>query len=692
MKSIKCSRSYRRSCLFAVALFAAAAANATTYYWRGSEADDPLVPGNYRDGTAASSAVLTELPAPGDIVQVLNGGYAIKFDDDSVAFLSSLDNVQVRNGSKCIIDVSTNACVAARLYYSGGTGTVIKRGAGTLFLAAPSVGTADYYTTFIVEQGDLVFPQSGQALNEEYKHSGLVVSNGCRVVLDGGRATSAFKLSFRLSGFSGGGDIAYTNDSVACTLYAGGTDEPFTGTLSGDKLKLQVSGNLMLANNANTFACDNTDLYFSSGVLGFRKFGNKSATEASSLGKLNSKISVQGSSTNTFLCLATAADGAQSTGRVIGDANTGTISFDGGAYGNFTFQGALYSLIDVKRVKELVLTGSNTEVCSWDGDINGYNGGSNYGSYYLTKRGSGTWRLSALSDTSTKRAQLTGISVENGTLAFLSLAEQGTMCSLGYAPAELLYGYPYKGLTNDVPTVDYAIRLGNAADLTEEGCLEKRHTSVSAVVSCSTRPIAVTGRGRLRNGAPTDAFSWTGVKSVVPPEDATLVPELSTLTLDGSGTGANALNDVTENVGAAPLRIAKEGSATWSLGGTLAFTGGIDVREGTLNVGTMTSSLPYLRVDSGAALNLTGDAATASGFAVDASAGVGTISGVTFASAGTISVANVTALPVSIACDLSGCSGVENLSNWTVEQGNLSVSVSSSRIRISKSGFMVIFK
>ena len=73
MKSIKCPRSYRRSCLFAVALFAAVAANATTYYWLGSEADDPLDPGNYHVGSSASSDVPTVLPSPGDIVQVLNG-------------------------------------------------------------------------------------------------------------------------------------------------------------------------------------------------------------------------------------------------------------------------------------------------------------------------------------------------------------------------------------------------------------------------------------------------------------------------------------------------------------------------------------------------------------------------------------------------------------------------------------------
>jgi hypothetical protein len=148
------AKSYKimRHALCAAVASAAFAANATTYYWLGSEADDPLDPGNYHVGSSASSDVLTVLPSPGDIVQVLTGGYAIKFDDDSAAFLSSLDNVQVRDGSKCVIDISTNACVAAKLYYSGGVGTVIKRGSGTLTLTA--TGTAAYYTGFIVEQGD----------------------------------------------------------------------------------------------------------------------------------------------------------------------------------------------------------------------------------------------------------------------------------------------------------------------------------------------------------------------------------------------------------------------------------------------------------------------------------------------------------------------------------------------------------
>ena len=696
-----------RAIAFAFAVLAATAVNATDCYWRGAEDGDPLEPDNYSSDVNGKNR-LTVLPAAGSVVQISSAAPLLRVDDDSVAFLSSLDNVEIREGSTLVIDISTNATVAARFYWSSGPGTVIKRGAGTLFLAAPNVGTSDYFTSFVIEEGDLVFPQSGQTLNAEYKHTALVVSNGCKVVLDGGQSASAFKLRITgrsitvdnpIGGFSGGGDIAYTNASAVCTLIAGGTTELFTGTLSGDNLALQVAGDLMLANGDNTFAYggSNNSLYFNaSGTLGFRRFGSTSATAASSFGKLNKSIQITAGDA-TFLCLATQADGEQTVTRTIQDYGTETVAFDGGAYGNFTFSGNLYSLIDVKRIKEVVLTGSNTEACVWSGAISGYGSSSNYGSYYLTKRGSGTWRMAALTTTATKLAKLAGIGVEDGTLAFYSLAEQGTMCSLGTAPAALLYGYPYKGLTNDVPTVGYAIRLGTATDLTCEGCLEKRHTSESAVTSCSTRPIAVTGRGRLRNGADTAAFSWSGVKSVVPPEDETAVPSLSTFTLDGSGTGANTLSDITEDVGAAPLRIAKEGTATWTLGGTLGFTGGIDVRVGTLNVGAAVSAnQPYLRVDGGATLNVTQGTVAATGFAVDAAKGVGTISGVAFAAAGTICFTNMTGSAVM--CDsLNGCTGLKNIEKWdVVVNGTIAprifVKATATGLRIAKKGFIISFR
>jgi autotransporter-associated beta strand protein len=179
------------------------------------------------------------------------------------------------------------------------------------------------------------------------------------------------------------------------------------------------------------------------------------------------------------------------------------------------------------------------------------------------------------------------------------------------------------------------------------------------------------------------------------------VPELSTLTFENPYTscGKITVSNITEEVNAAPLRIAKEGAGDWTLGGTLAFTGGIDVREGTLNVGTMTSSLPYLRVDSGAALNLTGDAATANSLAIDMNEGVGTISGVSFAAHGTISVTNVVGEmeETTIACDsLGGCSGLGNISGWTVlvdgKRKGVSARATASGITFAKLGLVMIIK
>jgi len=318
------------------------------------------------------------------------------------------------------------------------------------------------------------------------------------------------------------------------------------------------------------------------------------------------------------------------------------------------------------------------------------------GYYYLTKRGSGVWRMSATS--AANRKALVGIEVAEGTLRFNTLSEADTSCSIGVGNANA-YGYGYCGPVSSAPaTVGYTVRLGSPDDLTKEGVLEFTGTGTGL---CTTRPIAIVGRGRIKNSAANAAgttfysLRWENFRSVVPPEDASLVPALGTLTFDGS-KGSGWATNITEEAGAAPLRIAKEGTATWNLGGTLGFTGGIDVREGTLAVGAaLSASQPYLRVDHGASLNLTDGAATVTGFAIDAARGVGTISGVAFAPGGTLSITNVEALPATVPCDsLSGCTGIDNLSRWTlvvngVESTKCSISATADAIRIAKAGIVI---
>ena len=296
---------------------------------------------------------------------------------------------------------------------------------------------------------------------------------------------------------------------------------------------------------------------------------------------------------------------------------------------------------------------------------------------------------------------LAGIGVENGTLEFEQVKAAGEMCSLGSAPSDYLFGYALKDTIENVASSNkatYAIRLGNAADPSEEGTLEYVGTADGY---CSTRTIGVAGNGRFKNsgksGSTNRTLAWTGFKSIVPPEDAALVPESSTLAFDGS-TGAGYATNITEDTGAAPLRIAKEGTATWTLGGDLAFTGGIDVREGTLNVGTMTTEIPYLRCDSGAELNFTGEAPTATGLYVDASAGMGAVSNVAFGASGAVTIVNwpENTKEVTLNATFTDCANRSNVSRWNVVIDGASsskiVSLKSESVTVGEPGLTIIFR
>ena len=675
-------------------------------YWCGDENSDPLEPSNYQD---ADSKVLDALPPPGSSVGTKLDNMTIRFDDDSAAFLGSLSLITPRTGSRVIIDVSTNITIGTK-FSLWGLGFVVKRGAGNLTLAPGSLTydsqnrCFDYREKFIVEKGDVIFPQNVASNGKTYVIGGLSISNGCSVAIMGGMfASGNVSYNVRLDGgvLSGDGRVVCTNSSSECRFYAASGAEPFRGEIFATNAVMYVSGALLLAGTNNSFRA----IYGKSGTIGARRFGNRSGT--SSLGAYNRTTFNPDSNPMDFtvLNLATEEDGVQSCYRTIWDyCGRGRIIFDGGAYGGLKLgtpwnsSPAELKVLFGTYMKELVLTGSNTAKCVFAVIVNNQNNpAENYGYYYLSKRGTGTWKMADLRKTGL--AKLAGIGVENGTLRFESIAESGTACSLGLAQEHLL-GYPYSGSIAAAPSeVDYAIRLGNVTNLSEEGTLE--YVSSSAMGYCTTRTIAVTGRGRVKNSAVNAAgtskysLRWTGFKSVVPPEDATLVPELSTLTFDGS-LGNGWATNITEDVGAAPLRIAKEGTATWTLGGTLAFTGGIDVREGTLSVGAMSGGLPYLRCDGGATLALAGGPVEASALYVDFAKGIGTISGVAFASSGTLSVTNVPGNTASLACDLSGCTGLGNLSGWTIlvdgrESGKFRVSANASGVKLYPKGMLMVF-
>ena len=571
-----------------IALFAALcamllpfAASAALYYWQGNEGSDPLDPSNYKDG---NSTVLTALPPPGSSVHTQRDGMTMKFTDASAAYLASLASVDPRVDSRIIIDVSTNITIGTK-FNLWGFGYVVKRGAGNLMFAPSSLTydnqnrCFDYRERFIVEGGDVIFPQNVASTDKSYFIGGLAISNGCTVALFAGMHGSGnYIVRLSETGLCGEGSLICTNSSSECRLYPYSSTEPFSGELFATNLALYVNGTVKLTGTNNSFK----SIYHTGGILGARKFGNKTGT--SSLGAYNTET-LNGSNVG-LLCLATEEDGPQSCYRTFRDWSATTrVVFDGGAYGGLKLGTpwnssamSIQIFIGSKCVKELVLTGSNTEECVFAGHIvpgTGDAEASYGGHYYLTKRGTGTWRMSEVRAGNIKR--LAGIGVENGKLRFDSIAEQGTACCVGRATN--LFGYAYVGLIESAPPeVDYAIRLGNVTNLEEEGAFEYSGT---AAASCKTRKIAVTGNGRFGNGSAA-TLKWLGAKGVVPPEGGDN-PSLSTLTLDGD-SAPGFLTDVTEETGSAPLRIAKDGDSSWHLDGNLTFTGGIDVRKGLLTL------------------------------------------------------------------------------------------------------------
>ena len=657
----------KRRLLSSVALAAGlwlGGAQAKTFYWSGTAADDITDLSKYATNQWGKAIRPEALPRPGDTVYLQeNSSYRVT--DDTVAFASALNEIQPRTTCTTILDVSTNCDFGCGIHLWGSS-AVIKRGKGTMrLLADRNIDTQGrhyaYNEPMSVEEGSLILPQTGTDREKNYVYASFAVAEGATLALPNA------KNIYVSGGISGGGRIDYLNETEHGILYCGGkaSNPPFRGMITGF-LEFRPNGAyIAMLTEKNSFT---KGVYLHNGsTFAVRFFGNADGTP-SAFGTSTSRATVNGAKVG-FLCIATAADGPQTTKRDIWDwySENGIWTFDAGAYGGVTFQGSWRAHFGSSgaRMKELILTGSNTAECVVETSVTESSAGY-WGHYYLTKRGTGTWRMSATGAKS--RDRLAGIGVENGTLRFDSLAERGKASSLGTATN--LFGYAYQGLLSAAPPqVDYAIRLGTATDLAAEGVLE--YTG-SSDVSVATRPLAVTGRGRLRNATGRN-FSLTGLRSIVPPEGGEM-PERSTLTLDGDDpSAANVLRDLTEDAGAPPLDLVKEGAGAWTLSGDVAFTGAVTVRGGELAIvgepggRVLAAGIPSLAVASGAAFRVTGAEPEVRELAVDAGTGPGAVCGVRFAQKGTIVLSNTaTARDVTFPWATDGSTGLANLAGWTV--------------------------
>ncbi len=137
--------------------------------------------------------------------------------------------------------------------------------------------------------------------------------------------------------------------------------------------------------------------------------------------------------------------------------------------------------------------------------------------------------------------------------------------------------------TADVGSTIVGTTTGNALVLTSGGSIQ---TSVSVVSSQQVNaPLVLEGNYAFNSGSSTPSATLNFGGAISP--DPTL-GSLTTLTLTGANTGANAIDGVLADNGSAQLGLTVQGS-TWVLSQTNTYSGPTTVSGGTLQIGNGTS-------------------------------------------------------------------------------------------------------
>ena len=499
-------------------------------------------------GAVAAAAVLSvvsafggeALPTPVNGVVTLQSGktYTVTENTD----ITGIEDILVSEGATLEYDISEGETLTVP-FTAHGKGMLIKNGKGTVHYVwlkdtAPDLRTK-YYIEYpgytIVNDGLLKMVDFGSApFAADVKYSGtyvgrIVINNPGVYNIFGNTTTSIYGLwgdGEITCAYGGGVNMMSLSDDKGKTGETYCQPAHFEGLITGDKLRVCPATRIDLLNPNSTAS---GEMAINGGSnLGLTSFGL--AGGPSSLGK--SSYSIRGADV-WFRYLGTGETSTRAIDCSVGGVK---LTIDGGATGNLILGGKI-TAGNGPLDKDLVLTGDHPNPCAVTGAISptvasGF-------TMSVTKKGAGTWRLES---SSSVYDRLT--SVENGTLAFASVAAKGTASSLGTA----------------ANTADCAISLGASATV---GTLAYVGT---ADIVAPDRLISLTGMGgRLQtDGA---ALDWTGVTAAEP----------TSLYLAGAGTAGSVVRNVT-----GPVSVVKEGAGTWGIDGPSAFAGELAVNGGEL--------------------------------------------------------------------------------------------------------------
>ena len=471
--------------------------------------------------------------------------------------------------------------------YSG-TGCIVKTGSGNLNLGssagryrAAGGNYFDYYAALTIRSGTVTLPQEVDRAGNLY-YGPTAISNGATLVAmklsDSAPAVYPVAWLWKLVGE--GTVTSYGTRQLGVRAWRSSDMHEFAGKFSGT-LPFALTGRIRLTGTQS----DSTSVftvYCNYGSLVGGWWGGYA--EVLKLGKTGEDSSFGASDTiRTDVHgggLVYIGDGEECDKTFLmrdSIAYAGYNFIDAGATGGINWSGgwgqAEYNA-DSTMTHRLVIMGSNVNECVMSGIIvdTPAHGSDNYKKYpiYIIKRGTGTWRMAD----NANRTGGGGYAIEEGTLRYDSIAEKGIVCSLGTA-TNLTENYTGADLENH--RADYAYLLGSENGATME-------FSGLNGGKCSTRPVAVKGRGRFKvSGA--GEFSFKGFSAHESGAE---------LFLDTDRTdGLVAVGDISDGV--APLRVVKTGSGTMTVSGGASFTGGLSVNEGTLVVNGANRPYQWIR-------------------------------------------------------------------------------------------------
>ena len=554
-----------RCLAFITGLFALAVSAADVTYYFKPGATDWADPSSFCMDSARTVPA-TKAPSEGDIVEtVADTTYEIDSTGPSFGVFANLSKILIADRVVLAIAVAEGTATASPIIRAGTessvtTGTIRKKGAGTLVLATDTVSQLSYPDNLDVQGGTLsIFPDHNG--NNDFFFGNITVASGATLSLPWSRAAGS-RTNFHSINVAAGGIV--TN----ATTREGGHDLGFhsysptprpasviAGTLAGN-VRLRGERDILLC---GTNATHRQVVALDGGVVAVSTFAAGSDTP---LGDVANLWSYSGGGGYAF-----AGTEAETVTRdfEVGVGKTGFATLGSGAVG-ITYAGNWIPSVAgglSAGVRRLALAGSNQTEAVMSGDIKTLQSDGISYPFSISKTGSGIWRL----DDTLARFYPNVWRIFGGTLRFDSLAAKGVPCSLGTA----------RTLTADSATaiddgdyVPYSFLLGG-----EDAVLE----NVSAKPAYATgRTVALDGAGGHLRSSNSQPWEMAGVSSVT----ANATP---TLTLDGSGTSeGNIVRDITDGADGAKVSVAKEGAGTWRIGGKLTFSGDLNVKEGTLQI------------------------------------------------------------------------------------------------------------